>query len=137
MPLYDIRCQSSGEVFERFIKLEKFEEVIICACGAAASRVISSPLFTVDNTDYTCPVTGRWIGSKKEHENNLRQHDCRVLESGEKEAARARREAANNELDKKIEETVEREIEGYSSAKKEQLHNELINGKVDLAVERR
>jgi putative FmdB family regulatory protein len=136
MPLYDIRCSKSGKIFERFIKLEKFSEPIECACGAPANRVISSPLFSVDKTGYNCPVTGRWIGSKREHQENLKRTGCRVLEDGETKAAAEIRRKREEAFDKKIEDTVEKEFESYSSDKKEQLHNELVNGKLDLVVER-
>lgn len=137
MPLYDIRCERSGQVFERVIPLANFEEPIKCACGAPGKRLISAPLFSVDQTEYSCPITGKRIGSKHEHQENLKRHDCRVLEPGEKEASIARREADDAALDRKIEDTVEREIESYSSDKKEKLHNELLNGGLDVAVERR
>lgn len=136
MPLYDIRCEETGKVFERHVKLSHFEEPVICACGSPGKRVISAPMFTVDRTGYDCPVTGKWVGSKQEHLENLKRTDSRVFEPGEKEAATARRAAEEAEFDRKIEDTVEREIEGYSSAKKEQLHNELVNGGLDIAVER-
>lgn len=137
MPLYDIQCSRSGETFERFIPLANFEESITCACHSPARRLISTPLFTVDHTGYDCPVTGKWVGSKSEHRENLRQTGCRVLESGETEAAKRRAAESEAEFDRKIEDTVEREIESYSSDKKEQLHNELVNGKLDLSVERK
>ena len=135
MPLYDFSCQC-GEAFERFVPLKNFSDPQECACGLPASRVISAPMFTVDATGYTCPITGNWIGSKHQHRENLARHGCRVLETGETEAAEARRKQADAKLDKAIEETVEREFEAMPSEKKEQLHNELVNGKLDVAVER-
>jgi putative FmdB family regulatory protein len=136
MPLYDCLC-SQGHKFERFIKLADFEAPIICDCHATARRVISAPLFTVDNTDYTCPVTGKWIGSRGEHRENLQRQGCRVLEPGETALSQRRKQEAEEAFDRRIEDTVEREIESYSSAKKEQLHNELVNGGLDVSVERR
>lgn len=135
MPLYDLQCDQ-GHRFERMIPLEKFEEPILCDCTAPAQRLISAPMFSVDQTGYTCPVSGEWIGSKHQHQNNLAKHGCRVLETGEKEAAAAYRAKEDAALDKAIEGTVERQIESFSSEKKETLHNELINGKLDLAVDR-
>lgn len=137
MPLYDIECSRSGTRFERHIKLEKFEEPIICACHSLGKRVISAPLFTVDHTGYTCPVTDKWVGSKYQHEENLKQQGCRVLETGEAAATTARRAKEEAEFDRSIEDTVEKEIESYSSEKKEQLSNELINGKLDVSVDRK
>jgi hypothetical protein len=137
MPLYDVRCQRSGKVFERSIKLEFFQEPIICICGGSATRVISRPLISVDRTGYNCPVTGKWVGSRREHRENLARQGCRVLEPGEKDMNCKRREQEEAAFERKIEDTVERTIESYPSAKKEQLHNELVNGGLDVAVERR
>lgn len=135
MPLYDFQC-AEGHKFEKFVALKDFEDPVFCGCNAPAQRLISAPMFSVDQVGYTCPVTGEWIGSKREHRENLAKHGCRVLETGEKEAAAARRAADDAKLDKLIEDRVEKEIESFTSDQKEQLHNELINGKLDLAYER-
>jgi len=136
MPLYDIICPEAHKS-ERFIPLEKFEEPIICACGLPARRAISAPMFTVDHTGYSCPVTGDWIGSKAAHRENLDKHGCRVLETGETEQYKSSKAREEAEFDKKIEATVEKTIETWSSDKKEALHNELVNGKLDVAIERK
>lgn len=133
MPLYDIKCEQTGKTFERVIPLKMFEEPIICACGSPARRVISAPLFSVDQTNYTCPVTGDYIGSKRAHEENLRKHDCRVLEPGEKEFGERRRKEADLALDRKIEATVEKEIESMGSEKREKLYNELVHTDLEVA----
>lgn len=135
MPLYDFRCEAN-HTFERFVPLEKFSDPQSCACGAPATRLISAPMFSVDHTGYTCPITGDWIGSKYQHQENLAKHGCRVLETGEKEAAAAYRACEDAKLDKLLEDHVEREFEAMPSAKQEQLHNELVNGKLDLSVDR-
>lgn len=135
MPLYDFKC-SEGHRFERFVPLEKFEETQECACGAPSQRLISAPMFNVDATGYNCPITGDWIGSKHQHRENLAKHGCRVLETGETSAAAAYRAKEDAKLDKLIEDHVEREFEAFPSEKKEQLHNELVNGKLDLSVDR-
>jgi hypothetical protein len=99
------------------------------------TRVISAPRFSVDNVAYDCPITGKWIGSKHEHEENLKQHGCRVYEPGETEQTKQLKAREEAEFDKKIDDTVEREIDQMSSDKKEKLANELLGG-ADLAVER-
>lgn len=134
MPLYDVKCDRTGKTFERIIPLAKFEEDIICSCGSSARRVISTPMFSVDQTSYSCPITGQHIGSKRMHEENLRRHGCRVLESGETEEAARRRKASDDDLDRKLEDTVEREVTSLPSDKRERLYNELVHS--DLAVER-
>lgn len=136
MPLYDFQCED-GHKFERVVSLKDFEVPQFCDCQKPARRLISSPLFSVDKTDYQCPVTGKHISSLREHRENLARTGCRVLETGEKELNEKRRKEADEAFDKKVEDTVEREIDSYSSHKKEQLHNELVNGKLDAVIERR
>jgi hypothetical protein len=134
VPLYDIRCFASGKIFERHIPLANFSDPIKCACGAPASRCISAPRFSVDNTGYHCPVTGDWISSKKQHEENLKKHDCRVLESGESEANRKKREAEEAAFEKKVEDSVEKTITEMPSATREKLYNEMVAS--DISVDR-
>lgn len=135
MPMYDFKCRE-GHYFERMVPLKAFHSKQYCQCGEEASRQISAPMFRVDNTGYNCPITGNWIGSRHQHEENLKKHDCRVLEPGEKEQSQKFREAAEAQFDKTIEDSVERELSTWDSGKLEQLSNELVNGKLDVAIER-
>ena len=135
MPLYDFHC-SDGHKFERFVKLTDFEAPQHCSCHALASRVISAPMFRVENVAYDCPVTGDWIGSKSQHEENLRKHSSRVLEPGERQLVTKNKEAADAAFDKSIEDSVEREFESLSSDKKERLANEVLAG-ADISIERK
>lgn len=135
MPLYDFRCEA-GHRFERMVALADFDLSQECRCGKVSQRLISAPRFSVDKTDYTCPVTGKWIGSKHAHEENLRIHDCRVLESGEKEINAQSRKQADEAFDKSLEDSIDRELSTWDSAKMESLSNELVNGGVDLSLSR-
>lgn len=42
-----------------------------------------APAVWNDIGSYACPITGREIGSRSTHRDNLRQHGCRVIEPGE------------------------------------------------------
>ena len=135
MPLYDFRC-SEGHTFERHVPLANFSDPQNCSCGSPAQRLISRPMFSVESVGYNCPITGSWIGSKKDHQENLARHGCRVLETGETSASAARRQAADTALDAAVEATVEKEIETMSSDKRETLYNELTRQGVDAVVTR-
>lgn len=135
MPLYDFRCEA-GHKFERTVRLINYGEPQHCDCGSVAQRLISAPMFSVDHTSYSCPVTGQPITSKHQHEENLRKTNSRVLEPGEKESNQKSREAAESAFDKSIENSVEKELSTWGSAKMERLTNELVNGKADVKVER-
>lgn len=78
--------------------------------------------------EYACPITGTHISSKRQHEENLKQHGCRVLETGERdynERVRAQEEAA---FERKVDQTIEREIALMPSDKRERLGKELTAG---------
>lgn len=135
MPLYDFRC-SEGHTFERMVKLVNFDDLQLCACHAPAQRLISRPMISVESVDYTCPVTGKWIGSKRAHEDNLARQGCRVLETGETEATTRRRAQEEAAFDAKIEATVEREVEAMPSDKRETLYNEMTRAGADVSYSR-
>ena len=135
MPLYNYTCPDHGE-FDAFAPLAEYKLPKACNCGKLSPRGLSVPHFSVDNVGYNCPITGEWVGSKYQHQENLAKHDCRVLEDGETQSAATRRQQDDTKLDKLVEDHVEREFESFPSAKKEQLHNELINGGLDLSVDR-
>lgn len=133
MPLYDYRCKS-GHVSEAFAPLANYRDPILCSCGLQADRVISRPKIIKDIEGYECPITGKWIGSRRAHRENLAQHGCRVMEPGEREEITKRKAAEEVKFDRKISKTVEKEIDKMPSAKREKLYNELVN--TDLRVER-
>ena len=84
-------------------------------------KLMPSPIVRGDYEPYNCPITGKLISGKKEHEANLKLHHCRVLEPGEaRDAARVRAEA-DKALEDKICETAAREVEKMSPRQQVQL----------------
>ncbi len=47
------------------------------------NRPRSGPILLRDYGAYDCPVTGRPVEGRAAHAENLRRHDCRLLEKGE------------------------------------------------------
>lgn len=128
MPEYVYRCADSGVKFTRFLRMAQYKEPQNCICGAHGNRVILSPIISVKETDYTCPITDKHISSRHEHQENLKRHGCRLLEGGEKEQAGKYREQLDQQLDRKIEETVEKHYDVLPGEKREKLANELLDG---------
>lgn len=135
MPLYDFIC-AEGHRFERHVKLADFEAEQFCACGVSATRAISSVRINRDYEAYNCPITGKLIDGRRAHQENLKQHGCRILEPGEAEANTARKRQADAAFDTSVDQTVEKFIDTLPSAKKERLANEILSG-ADLSVERK
>lgn len=145
MPNYAFTCKCKC-LFGKHIRDNEELAAVCPLCGEVVTNSLSmarQPVqsharsFQTAAVEYACPITGKYINSKHGHEDNLKQHDCRVLEAGEAQNTQSRREAEDAALDKKIEDTVEKTIESYSSAQKEQLHNELVNGGLDISVDRK
>lgn len=61
---------------------------------------------TGDYPGYDCPVTGKWIDGKREHEENLKRHGCRLIEKGEKDAMIKRKKEDAEDLTRRMEHTA-------------------------------
>lgn len=86
--------------------------------------------------EYACPISENPISSKWQHEENLKRTNCRLFEPGEREGLEKSKAEEEANFDRKIEQSVEREIESYSSAQRETLHNELVHGGLDVSIDR-
>lgn len=124
MPFFDYKCKECGYKVEIYFKVEG--QVYKCPyCDTPMTKLMPSPIVRGDYEPYNCPITGKLISGKKEHEENLKRHHCRVLEPGEaRDAARVRAEA-DKALEDKICETAAREVEKMSPRQQEQLALEL------------
>jgi putative FmdB family regulatory protein len=135
MPLYEMLCQN-GHKFDRFIKLSNIDEPQTCECNAQAHRVISACMFSIDATNfpaYQSPTTGRIITSKTQRREDITASGCVDYEPSliEHQAKRVAREDA--ELDKKVDEHIEKTIYEMPAAKKERLAAEIEHFDVDVA----
>jgi putative FmdB family regulatory protein len=135
VPIYAYRCQACAyetDVFKSVALLDRLEE---CPCGLPMARQVTAAMVRPDLPGYDCPITGKWVEGRRQHEENLARHGCRILEPGEtsQRQATARREEA--ELDNKIEETAAAFVEALPPAKQEQLACELDRG-FDVSLER-
>lgn len=74
---------------------------------------------------YQCPITGKDINGKREHEANLARHGCRVLESGEAEDAQRRRKQAAADFDRALDTGIDKIIDGMGHDKRDSLVREL------------
>ena len=136
MLLYDLNCKSCGIDTTRFIKLQDLDDYQECdVCSGELVRIIRAPFISISDIGYTCPITDKWIGSKQDHRNNLDKHGCRLLEEGEHEHNQASKQRANEELDKAIEQSVEKEILSMPTEKVERLAKEVQSG-LDISIDR-
>jgi len=69
---------------------------------------LASPMVSGDYESYACPITGKIIDGKREHNENLLKHDCRIQEKGEFEDVKKHgQNRINAEMDKAIDKSVD------------------------------
>lgn len=107
MPMYEYRCPDCSVNFSAYKKLADYKEPQLHTCGAISEKVISVPMVAVDYPAYESPVTGRRIEGKRAHLEELKRTGCRLLEPGEKQDIDRKRKAADQQLEKSVDATVE------------------------------
>tara|TARA_R110000796_G_scaffold206349_1_gene322722 strand:+ start:320 stop:652 length:333 start_codon:yes stop_codon:yes gene_type:complete len=69
---------------------------------------LPSPMVSCDYEAYDCPITGRPVSGKAEHNANLLKHGCRIQEKGEFEDVKKNgQKRVNAEMDKAIDKSVD------------------------------
>lgn len=134
MPVYEHLCEN-GHKFDRYLKLAELDLPQVCECGGAAKRLISPCMFSIDATNfpaYQSPTTGKWITSKVQRREDMKASNCVDYEPSMKneQAKRIAREDA--EIDRKVDEHVEKTIYEMPTAKRERLANEVERLDIDI-----
>jgi putative FmdB family regulatory protein len=135
MPLYEFKCEA-GHVFDEFLKLDEYDNPMTCECGKPAKRQITATMvnFDIPNWDrYISPSTGKLITSYKDRKQDMKDSGCIDYDPGMKANAARIRKAKEAALDKKIDETVERQISVMSSDQRDSLAKELTTK--DISIE--
>ena len=127
MPIYQYECEE-GHVQDRSFPMSSYPQLIDCWCGKMGRKILSPTRINCDIEPYACPVTGKMITSRKQHEENLRRTGSRVLEKGEMQEYQRRRQAEEQRLEQSIERETEQFFEKLPQKKKEQLSAELLSG---------
>lgn len=127
------RCDIRKEIVKPLKDLDHPE---FCSqCTTTMSRLITAPAVRGDYAPYTCPITGRLIAGKRQHEENLARHGKRVLEPGETEAYKRSLKQADEDLDRSVEATAEAFVHSLPGDKRESLVKDIQNG-ADVAFTR-
>jgi putative FmdB family regulatory protein len=128
MPTYEYKCLNKHE-FERVLPVSEHNSLQVCECGAQARRILSVPrLYLKPDIRYTSPIDDSPITSEKARREDLARNNCSPYEPEIKQDYHRRIEEGQKELERKFDETVDREIAKMSSDKLERLGNELKYG---------
>src|ERR1700704_3285568 len=128
MPIYTYSCRGCGERFERYLPMALCSTLVIHACAGVGPKIFLPPMVRGDLPGYESPIDGRWIEGRRARLEDLRRHSCRPYETGEKEQNERARGQANDRLDQRIDETVERQFDAMPARKKELLEQEIRAG---------
>jgi len=135
MPLYEMKCDN-GHKFDRFIKLANLDEPQVCECNAPAHRMISACMFSIDATNfpaYQSPTTGRVITSKTQRREDMAASGCVDYEPSLIQEQQNRYAREDADLEKKVDEHVEKTIYEMPVEKRERLAAEVDNLDINVA----
>lgn len=136
MPIYLYRCPACLTKRDIFKPLSLLNRSELCeSCKTEMERQLCPTAIVADYAGYSCPVTGQWIEGRRAHQENLKRHGCRVLESGETDQVRRARAAEEMALDREVDSTVEQFFETLPTEKKAQLAAEVSSG-LDVSLVR-
>ena len=128
MPTYQYECQC-GATFDRVLPVAQYADPQTCACGKVARKVITPTWGYVQREcRYDSPIDGRAITSWKQRRDDLARNGCQEYDPEMKKDYHRRIERENASLERKIESTVEAEIETMGARKRERLQAELDSG---------
>jgi putative FmdB family regulatory protein len=80
MPLYDYQCPTCGKLAENVVRpMSEYKDGPIC-CDKPMRRYITSVRFNPvygahDMPGYQCPVSERWVDSRKQRREIMAEHN--------------------------------------------------------------
>lgn len=113
MPLYSYVCSCCEKRQQIYLPIARYKEPQFCqtpGChsGEPLTKIIEAPYVAVDYGGYISPATGKWVEGRKQHIEDLKQSNCRILEPGESRDEMKKTEQRQVALEKSIDEAVER-----------------------------
>lgn len=130
------------ECGKEFTKVEEVQkDRAECWCGSKAKAVDFEEVGRYnhkphgrlyDLPSYQSPITGKWIDGRVARRNDLAASGCVEYEDGMKEEQIKRHAREDAELDKKVDEIVEKTIYEMPTEKREQLVTELENSDIEV-----
>lgn len=135
--IYEYVC-GNGHVFERYLPVSEYRSAQTCNCGAMGKRKISRPMLNLDMQPwegYISPATGKAITSHRERKRDMEESGCVDYEPSLRSENDRNVVKAEQELEKKIDSTVEKAILEMPCDKRERLGNEMAS--MECVIERR
>ena len=131
--IYEYRCKNKHE-FERILSVADYNTPQVCECGAQARRIISIPRMVKvsQNICYDSPIDGRPITSLRQRQEDLARNHCSPYEPEIKQDYKKRIERGEKEIDKKIDDFVDRTFDSMSGDQLQKLDNEIRHSEINI-----
>lgn len=89
--------------WDKTIRVER-----VAVCNDSKRSHLNMPYIAGDYKPYDCPITGKSIDGRVEHEENLKKHGCRIHEAGEFEDVKKNgQKRINASIDAAIDKSVD------------------------------
>ena len=137
MPIYVYVCED-GHQFDIYKTIKEIDTPTFCECGKCARRKIVPTMINCDMQPwdyYESPTTGKPIRSYKDRREDMKLSGCVDYDPSMKTEYKKRIQREDKEMDKKVEQTVEKQWSQMDSRKREKLANELLSG-ADCEIKR-
>jgi len=116
-------------MFDKYLPVSQYLDAQRCQCGAIARKIITPPtLIIAPNVHYDSPIDGRPITSMAARREDLARSSCSPYDPDIKQDYHRRIEKSERDLEKAVEETVDRELSQMPARKREKLEAELNGG---------
>jgi len=128
MPFYCYKCLD-GHEFERFLKLDDYDQPQVCDCGKKSKKVIKPTMLNCDIAPwdaYISPASGKLITSYKDRDRDMRDTGCVDYDPGMKDYQKKMIAEQDKKIDDAVDKTVEIEFDKMPAHKREKLANELV-----------
>lgn len=128
MPIHDYRCPS-GHLTETVVPAG-IEWITCPSCLAKAEKVyLTFPgMYVQGDICYDSPIDGRAITNKQARIEDLKRNGCREYDPTEKDEVIRNKKAAEDKLDKQLDQSVDETLASWSPRKKELLEQEIRAG---------
>jgi len=130
MPTYTYECGTCRKLFTKFSTMREHRNTSECECGSIAGQIIVAPPMMIIPQDfyYESPIDGRPITNRKQRLEDMARSGCVEYDPGVKQDYQRRIEQGERDLERAIDETVDRELELMPLIKKERLVEEMKAG---------
>lgn len=134
MPMYDFKCLCGREE-SLFMKIAETVAQTPCVCGDFLRKQVSAPFVRPDIQAYVSPTTGKVVSSRAQRVEDMKRSGSIEYDPDRSKELRQRAAQRDIDLDKSIDQGLDRTLAAMPVKKLERLDAEIRSG-ADISVTR-